>query len=203
MLDWLKTILGAAYTEEIDTKVSKEIGAGFVSKADFNSLNSEKKRLEGEVTTRDTQLADLQKSTGDVEALKTTIATLQADNVKAKATYDAELAQERLSNAVDKALTAAGAINNTAAKALLVDFLKDAKLAADGTVKGLAAELETMTKGENTSFLFQKPSGGDPQLQGFVPGNPGGNPPPAHKPLKDMSYEEIAAFMEQNPNAKI
>ena len=41
MLDWLKTILGDAYTEEIDKKVSEEIGKGFVARADFNALNAE------------------------------------------------------------------------------------------------------------------------------------------------------------------
>ena len=39
MLDWLKTILGEAYSEEIDKKVSEEIGKNFVARADFNTLN--------------------------------------------------------------------------------------------------------------------------------------------------------------------
>ena len=30
MLDWLKTILGEAYSEKIDKKVSDEIGKAFV-----------------------------------------------------------------------------------------------------------------------------------------------------------------------------
>ena len=37
MLEWLKTVLGDAYTPEIDTAVSQEIGKGFVAKADFNA----------------------------------------------------------------------------------------------------------------------------------------------------------------------
>lgn len=45
MLDWLKTILGEAYSEEIDKKVSEEIGKNFVARADFNTLNTEKKAL--------------------------------------------------------------------------------------------------------------------------------------------------------------
>lgn len=31
MLEWLKTVLGDAYTPEIDTAVSQEIGKGFVA----------------------------------------------------------------------------------------------------------------------------------------------------------------------------
>lgn len=49
MLEWLKTILGDAYTEDIDKKVSDEIGKQFVSRADFNTLNETKKTLESSV----------------------------------------------------------------------------------------------------------------------------------------------------------
>jgi hypothetical protein len=49
MLDWLKTILGDSYTEEIDNAVSKEIGKGFVARADFNAVNDEKKNLLADV----------------------------------------------------------------------------------------------------------------------------------------------------------
>lgn len=56
MLDWLKTILGEAYSEEIDKKVSEEIGKNFVARADFNTLNTEKKALADTVKERDKQL---------------------------------------------------------------------------------------------------------------------------------------------------
>ena len=32
MLEWLKTVLGDAYTPEIDTAISQEIGKGFVAR---------------------------------------------------------------------------------------------------------------------------------------------------------------------------
>ena len=43
MLEWLKTILGDHYTEDIDKQISAEIGKGFVARADFNSKNDELK----------------------------------------------------------------------------------------------------------------------------------------------------------------
>ena len=46
MLEWLKTILGGAYTDDVDAKVSAEIGKNFVSKADFNQVNAAKKKAE-------------------------------------------------------------------------------------------------------------------------------------------------------------
>lgn len=177
MLEWLKTILGDAYTDDIDKQVSDEIGKGFVARADFNEVSTAKKKLEGDIKTRDKQLEELQASTGDVETLKQTITNLQTQNKQDKEKYEADIARIRMDNAVEAALAAAGAKNVTAVKALLADFLSDAKMAEDGTVKGLAAEIETLTKGEGTSFLFETAKG-DPQpgFKGMTPGNPGGNP---------------------------
>ncbi len=62
MLDWLKTILGDAYTEETDKKVSEEIGKNFVARSDFNTLNAEKKNLADAVKERDRQLEELKAS---------------------------------------------------------------------------------------------------------------------------------------------
>ena len=45
MLEWLKNILGDGYTDDIDKRVSSEIGKAFVSKADFNVANENYKQL--------------------------------------------------------------------------------------------------------------------------------------------------------------
>ena len=75
MLEWLKTVLGDAYTPEIDTAVSQEIGKGFVARTDFNTktakvteLETEVKQLREGIKTRDTQLGELKKSAGDNKA---------------------------------------------------------------------------------------------------------------------------------------
>jgi hypothetical protein len=70
---------------------------------------------------------------------------------------------------VEKALGESGARNNTAVKALLLAFLKDAKVADDGTVKGLAAEIETLAKSEGTSFMFDETKGAI--IKGMKPGD--------------------------------
>lgn len=49
MLEWLKTVLGDAYTPEIDTAVSQEIGKGFVARTDFNAKTAKVTELETEV----------------------------------------------------------------------------------------------------------------------------------------------------------
>lgn len=205
MLEWLKNILGGAYTDEIDAKVSSEIGKNFVSKADFNQVNTAKKKAEEDVKARDQQLDDLKKSTGDIDALKQQITTLQTQNAEAKKTYEAELARVRLDGAVDAALTAAGAKNNIAVKALLANFLKDVKLDESGVVKGLAAEIEAMAKADATAFLFNTADGNtQQQFKGMQPGTAGGKTPPAAgKEPKDMNYDELCAYLEANPGAKL
>lgn len=205
MLEWLKNILGDGYTDEVDAKVSAEIGKNFVSKADFNQVNAAKKKAEDDVKTRDQQLETLKKSTGDTAALQEQITTLQTQNAEAKKTYEAELARVRLDGAVEAALTAAGAKNNTAVKALLADFLKDAKLDDSGAVKGLAAEIDTLAKADATAFLFNTADeNAQQQFKGMQPGAAGGKTPPAAgKEPKDMNYDELCAYLEANPGAKL
>lgn len=180
MLDWLKTILGEAYTEDIDGKISAEIGKGFVARADFNEVSSARKKLESDIKARDKQLEDLSGTQGATDELKAEIARLQNQNKEDRKKYEADLAQIRMNNAVEAALTAAGAKNVTATKALLADFLANAQMAEDGSVKGLTAEIEALTKGAHTSFLFEAAKEEQlPALKGMQPGNPGGNMPPA------------------------
>lgn len=205
MLSWLKDILGDIYTEDIEKKISQEIGKNFVAKADFNAKNDALKNLEAQVRERDTQLETLKKSTGDAAALKEQIAALQNQNTEAKKTYEAEIARIRLDSAVEAALTAAGAKNNTAVKALLTDFIKGAKIDESGAVKGLADEIESLAKAESTAFLFNAADGNvQQQFKGMQPGTAGGKtPPPTGKEPKDMNYNELCAYLEANPNAEL
>lgn len=170
-LEWLKTILGDGYTEDIESKIAQEIGKGFVSKADFNAVKTQQKKLEDDLKTRDTQLEELKKATGMADELTAQIAALQEQNRKDKQAHEAEVARIRLDAAVDKALTESGARNNIAVKALLAAFLRDAKVGEDGSVKGLAAEIETLAKGESTSFLFDNTKGA--VIKGMKPGEAG------------------------------
>lgn len=205
MLEWLKNILGDAYSDEIDKKVSEEIGKGFVAKTDYNTKNEAFKNLEAQMRERDAQLEDLTKSTGDAAALKEQITALQMQNTETKKTYEAELARVRLDGAVEAALTAAGAKNNIAVKALLADFLKNAKLDESGAVKGLAAELKSMADSEATSFLFNAADDkGQQMFRGMQPGAVGGKTPQTvGKEPKDMNYDELCSYLEANPGAKL
>lgn len=215
MLEWLKTILGDAYTPEIDTAVSQEIGKGFVSRTDFNTTSGKLKEaelkvgtLEEQVKTHAATLVELKKSAGDSEALTKKIEELEEQAKTDKANYEKELAKVKLMAAVDAELTAAGAKNNTAVKAVLEDFLKDAKI-VDGKVTAkvsgesvtLAARIEALKKDTSTDFLF-----GAVTREGWKPGesgDAGGGKPGSGKKPSEMSYEELAAYMAANPDAKL
>lgn len=213
-LEWLKTLLGAAYTPEIDTAVAQEIGKGFVARTDFNAkaakvteLEAEVTQLRGDVKTRDTQLEELKKSAGDNADLKKQIEDLTAQNKADKAAHDKELATVKLMAAVDAELTAAGSKNNTAVKAVLADFLKDASI-LDGEVTSkvngesvtLAARVEAMKKDAATDFLF----GAAAKYEGWKPGDSGdGKKPGEGKKPSEMSYAELAEYLAANPDAKL
>ena len=205
MLEWLKPILGDSYNDEIDKRVSQEIGKNFVSKTDFNLKSEALKTAEKNLGERDRQLNELKEPSGDAESLKQQIAYLQQKNSDEKKLYESELARVRLDNAVESALTSAGAKNNTAVKALLADFLKDAKLDDSGAVKGLTAEIEKLANADATAFLFNTADGNaQQQFKGMQPGAAGGKtPPPAGKEPKDMNYDELCAYLEANPGAKL
>ena len=199
MLDWLKTILGEAYSEEIDKKVSEEIGKNFVARADFNTLNTEKKALADTVKERDKQLETLKASTGDVEALKTQIATLQTENTAATKAHEAEIKRLKIDTAVELALSAAKAKNVKAVKALL--DLDKAELDADGTVKGLADQIKKLAEAPDSGFMFDttKPKN---DFKGFKPGESGDPAPDGKLTLENfrkLSPIERFNFSQKHP----
>lgn len=146
-------------TEEQATKVMEGLNGSFVTKARFNEVNAELTAAKNTIKERDTQLETLKKASGDTKALQDQITQLQADNKKKDEDHAAELKNLKISNAVELALTGAKAKNNTAVKALLVDFIGKAELAEDGTVKGLDDEVKKLVEDKDTAFLFEKSTG--------------------------------------------
>ena len=202
---WLKEIIGDAYTEDMDAAACQAIGKDFVARADFNAKNTRVKELEAQVGQLEEaakghakQLDELKKSAGDNEELTRKIGELEQQNKADKAAFEKELANIRLTSAVDAELTAAGAKNNTAVRVLLADYLKDAKI-EDGKVVAkvnnesitLAAKIEAMKKDAG-------------KLSGWKPGDPdNGRKPGEGKKPSEMSYTELAAWMAENPDAKL
>lgn len=168
------------------------------STAETENLQAEIEGLKAQVSDRDKQLEELKASAGDNEALAKQIAELQAENASAKESYESEVNQLKVDHAVEKALTGARARNVKAVKALL--DLSDVKLDKEGNVKGLQEQIDKLVSADDTKFLF-KPQ--QAKLKGFQPGASVQQKPGTEVDMSKMSYEEIAAYMDSNPDAQI
>lgn len=168
MLEWLKAILGDAYTEDTDKKVSEQIGKDFVSRADFNTANESKKALEVQIADRDKQIKGFEKLAGDNEELKKQLTGAQDANKTAKTDYEASIKKLTLDGKVEAALMGAKAKNTKAVRALL----DASKISLDGeNVLGLAEQLETLKKDASYLFGDEKPLNPPPPAGGGDPKN--------------------------------
>ena len=149
------------------------------SAAEIKNLQTEVTGLKTQVSDRDKQLETLKTAAGDNETLTKQIADLQAENTKVK--------------------------DIKAVKALLE--LEDAKLDKDGNVRGLAEQIEKLTSGDDTKFLFeaQKQTKQQQNFKGFQPGASGEQKPGEGEKVdfSKMSYDELTAYMEANLDAQI
>lgn len=181
-------------TEELATKVAKELDGNYVPKTRFNEVNTELKQAKDQVKERDSQLETLKKSVGDSEELKKQIETLQNENKTKDEAHAAEIKQIKIDAAVDKALSDANVKNLKAVKALL--DLDKAELSDDGTVKGLDVQIKTLSEAEDSKFLFDVTNTQKNQnSKGFVPGQKKDGVPGA-----SSEYETRLAEARKNGN---
>lgn len=178
---------------------SQEELKGYIPKARFDEVNNEKKKLELDVRERDDQLETLKNSTGDVDAMKKQIADLQAENKTKDEAHAAEIKQLKIDAAVEAALVGAKAKNSTAVKALLKDLDK-AELQEDGTIKGLAEQIEALQKSDDYLFEAKKSKR---KMKGAEPGEAGNDDGDQDVDTSKMTYSELAAYLVEHPDAKI
>lgn len=179
---------------------SQDIGK---AKSELTSVQTElqnaKTEIDGlnnQLSERNTQFSELRASSGNVEELKQKISELEAANQAKDAEHQAEMHRLRLNAAVEAALVGAKAKNIKAVKALL--NLEDAELAEDGTVKGLAEQLEQLAKAEDSKFMFDSAK---PDIKGARIGE--GSDGAEDINLSDMTYSQMVAYMKENPDVKI
>ena len=190
-------LIAMGLTEEQAKKVMDSLDGNYVTKTRFNEVNEENKTLKTSVSDRDKQLEDLKKSSGDNEELKKQIETLQQENANQKKAHDAEMTQLRLDNAIDAALTAAGAKNIKAVRAL-IDTSK-VKVGEDGKLTGFDDLLSAVQKSD--SYLFTEKQQKQ-NFKGFQPGASGNVKPGTKVDMSKMTYEELANYIDQNPDAE-
>lgn len=112
--------------------------------------------------------------------------------------HKAEMQQLKLDNAIDNALSAAGARNNKAVRALL--DLSGVQLGEDGQLSGWQEQLEALQKSDGYLFAKTQPGG---NMCGFQPAAGSGGVPQGQVDTRKMSYDELCAYMQQNPGAEL
>ena len=154
-LDFLKGILGDAYTEDIDARVSAEIGKAFVAKGDFDAKNTELKAAKAQLAEANKTIEGLQATDKDIEAVRKEAAdykaraeqaekdaAVQLEDYKFNAWFDGLAAQHKARNAAvirtlagEERMQAlrASANRDADAKALFETLEKDAAYAFDTT----------------------------------------------------------------------
>ena len=185
-------------SEELAVKAEKaslEELKGYVEKSKHDEAVEEGKTLKAQVAERDKQLETLKASAGDNEELKKQIEDMKKQNADQEKAHKAELAQLKLDNAIDAALTAAGAKNSKAVKAL-IDVSK-VKLGEDGKLTGWDDQIKAVQKSDAYLFNVQQKN----NFKGFQPGASGDIKPGTDVDMSKMTYEELAAFIENNPDA--
>jgi hypothetical protein len=149
-------------------EASQEELKGFIPKARFDEVNNEKKKLETTVVERDTQLETLKNTTGDVEAMKTQITTLQADNKKKDDEHAAELKKLKR-DAIDESILLESKAKNTKAVKALLEKIDDS--VDEDSYKTLRSEqIKKLVEAEDTKFLFNVETKPGKGFKGVKPG---------------------------------
>ena len=168
--------------------VEKHKTAAETSKAELDGLKTQ-------LTERDKQFKELQASTGDNATLKEQLTALEAANKEQKAVFEQQMQDLRFQAALNTELLKADVVD-----ADLVGVKLDKskiKLNDDGTLAGLSEQLDGLKT--SYSFLFKQP----PPALALTGVEPANKTKPADKPVEQMTYSEMMAYMAANPDAKI
>ncbi len=183
--------------EAIDKIMAENGNDVNAAKADYDSLKQQLDAANMQIQERDTQLETLKNSTGDMEALKQQIVSLQSDNQATKERYEADMKDLKLSTAIKLAL------GDSAQDADLVARLFDKSkliMSDDGKITGLDEQMKALKK--EKAFLFKEEKAPQPQIKGGKPVEGKGTPPADKKP-SEMTYSEMCKYLETNPGATI
>ena len=196
----MKGIIALGIDEELASKCEKassEELKNYVPYERFKELVDEKNKLKTDIADRDKQFETLKNSTGDVEAMKEQIASLQAENKAKDEAHAAEIRQMKINSALESALISSKAKNLTAVKALIKDLDK-AEFQDDGSIKGLEEQITALKKSD--SYLFEEAVVTKPSFKGFQPGVAKKETTTGKVDMSRMTYEELASYIENNPD---
>ena len=141
-------------SDEIAEKVvslANEELSGFVPKSRLDKAIEQRDKYKTDYENSLEKLDELSNSTKDIDNLKTELVKLKETNKQLISDHETKITKLALDNVVEMSLVKAGAKNTTAVKALMSDFLTDAKLEGN-TVKGIDEVIAKLK--ESDGYLF-------------------------------------------------
>lgn len=172
-------------TDEAADKIVEDYGKNYVSKAQFNATNEEKKAAKTELAQIKMELDGLKEKAKGNEDLSKQIEELKKQSEAREKEYSQKVKNMEIDGIVDRALLTAKAKSVKAVRALL--DLNGAEV-EDGKIKGLDKQIEKLVT--EAGYLF----GDDkPNVKGATPGSHGGNKPNGgvtQEQFNKMSYGE-------------
>ncbi|MCI1958842.1 MAG: phage scaffolding protein [Clostridia bacterium] len=137
-LSWLKDIIGDSYTDEMDSKAAAKLGESYVSKADYDTLNTAKADLDKQIKARDKDIEALKKSAGSDTELSDKYQKLQDKYKLDTDSLNKKLSDTKKDNAINMAIMQAKCKDQVGLKAHL--DMDKISLKDDGTLEGLDIE---------------------------------------------------------------
>lgn len=158
--------------KEIIDKILDENSADIgKAKGDLETVTKQVDELKSQIKDKDKQLEDLENIKKDKEALQTKVTELEEANKTTVTDWESKYSALEKNHAIEGGIRDAKGKNIKAITALL-DLEKITY--ADGKLDGLSEQLETLTKGEDTGFLFGENKPASPA--GTNPNNPPSDP---------------------------
>ena len=98
MIEWMKEILGDAYTEDIDNKITARLTADYAPKADLEAANTAKSEAEAALAAANDKYKDV-----DIDALRADAEKYKAEAAQARKDADERVAAVQFDGKLDAA----------------------------------------------------------------------------------------------------
>lgn len=158
--------------KEIIDKILDENSADIgKAKGDLETVTKQVDELKSQIKDKDKQLEDLENIKKDKEALQTKVTELEEANKTTVTDWESKYSTLEKNHAIEGGIRDAKGKNIKAITALL--DLEKIKY-VDGKLEGLTEQLDVLTKGDDTGFLFGENKPQNPT--GTNPNNPPTNP---------------------------
>lgn len=160
-------------------------------RTELNTTKQQVTDLQGQLSTKNGEIADLQKKVGDTDTLNQQIAQLTTDKTNLTNELNTKVSQIQKTHAIESGVRDAKARN---IKAVLAQLDMDKITYENGELMGLSEQLEALKTGEDTSFLFGEVQTAPSGTHVSTPPANGGNNPPTGKSFA----ESIANALGKN-----